>query len=265
MKLAAVLGDPIEHSRSPALHGHWLARHGIDGTYVPLRVTPERLEAALRLLPEIGFAGCNVTIPHKEAALALAHEATDRARRVGAANTLVFEEGRIRADNTDGVGFLANLRQRSGWIADRPAVVLGAGGAARGIVAALVDAGVPEIRVANRTAARAKALAGAFPRCVAQGWPGALADAGLLVNTTSLGMAGQPALEVDLGPLPRNAAVADIVYAPLETDLLRRAAARGHPVVDGLGMLLHQAVPGFEAWFGERPEVDDALRAAVLG
>ena len=261
MILAGVLGDPVAHSRSPRLHGHWLARHGIDGAYVPLRVGAGDLRDALRLLPRMGFAGCNVTLPHKEAALALADEASARARAAGAANTLVFADGRVRADNTDGIGFVAHLCAASPWSPDRPAVVLGAGGAARGIAAALADAGVPEIRIGNRTRARAEALADAIPRATVSD---AMDGAGLLVNTTSLGMAGQPPLAVDLHPLPRDAVVADIVYAPLVTPLLERAAARGHPTVDGLGMLLHQAAPGFAAWYGVTPVVDDALRRAVL-
>lgn len=265
MRLAAVLGDPIGHSRSPALHGHWLARHGIDGAYVPLRVPPERLAEVLRLLPELGFAGCNVTIPHKEAALALADAATARARRIGAANTLWFVDGRVHADCTDGEGFLASLRSGSDWTPDRPALVLGAGGAARGVVDALVEAGVPEVRVANRTRRKSDALAEAFPRCVAMDWPGDMGDAGLLANTTALGMTGQPSLEVALDALPRDAVVCDIVYVPEETGLLAAARARGNPVVGGIGMLLHQAVPGFERWFGVRPVVDEALRRAVLG
>ncbi|WGH80290.1 shikimate dehydrogenase [Jannaschia ovalis] len=267
--LAGVIGDPIGHSRSPRLHGHWLRRYGIDGQYVPLHVRPADLEATLRLLPRIGFAGINVTLPHKEAVFALADTVTDRARSVEAANTLSFRDGGIHADNTDGIGFIASLRQGApGWPADRPAVVLGAGGAARGIVAALLDAGVPHVRIANRTAARAEALAARFPAAEAIAWdatPAALADCGLLVNTTSLGMAGQPPLEIALDDLAPEAVVTDIVYAPLVTDLLARAAARGNPTVDGLGMLLHQAAPGFAAWFGATPEVDDALRRAVLG
>ena len=264
MRIAAVIGDPIGHSRSPKLHRHWLHRYGIDGAYVPLRVAPADLEATLRLMVGQGWAGCNVTIPHKEAALALADTATERARRIGAANTLVFEGGRIRADNTDGIGFVANLTAGARWDATRPALVLGAGGAARGVVDALLDAGVPELRIANRTVAKAQALAAAFPGAVALDWPGDMADVGLLVNTTSLGMIGQPPLNLDLTPLPRDAVVTDIVYAPLETPLLAAARARGNQAVDGLGMLLHQAVPGFATWFGTVPEVDDALRAAVL-
>ena len=265
MILAAVLGDPIRQSRSPRLHGHWLARHGIDGAYVPLRVAPADLPATLDLLPRLGFAGCNVTLPHKRAALDIAQSATARARRIGAANTLTFAQGRIEADNTDGIGFLTALRAGSSWTPDRPAVVLGAGGAARAVVDALAEAGVPEIRIVNRTAARAEALAAAVPTARAIPWPGGLGGAGLLVNTTSLGMVGQPPLDLELAPLDPSAVVMDIVYAPLETPLLAAARMRGLATVDGLGMLLHQAAPGFEAWFGIRPEVDEALRRAVLG
>ena len=269
--LAGVIGDPIAHSRSPRLHGHWLARHGIAGQYVPLRVTPSDLDAALDLLPRLGFSGINVTQPHKEAVFARAASVTDRARAVGAANTLTFlPGGGFAADTTDGAGFVASLEQEApGWPRDRPAVVMGAGGAAAGIVAALRDEGLPAVAVANRTQARAIALAARFAdRVMALPWealPGAMADAGLLVNATSLGMAGHPPLALDLAPLPSDAVVADIVYAPLVTPLLAAARARNLRAVGGLGMLLHQAVPGFAAWFGVVPEVDDALRRAVLG
>lgn len=268
--LAGVIGDPVAHSLSPRLHRHWLRRHGIDGHYVPLRTRAEDLPETLRLLPRLGFAGVNVTIPHKEAIFALADHVSDRARRAGTANTLVFRGGAVHADTTDGPAFVANLRDRApGWRANRPAVVLGAGGAARGIVAALMEVGVPEAVVINRTAARAEALTDLLGAgCVAAPWsdiPRHLPRAGLLVNATSLGMAGKGPLEIDLSPLPPDAAVADIVYVPLETPLLHAARARGLVAVDGLGMLLHQAVPGFAAWFGITPEVDADLRAAVLG
>nr|WP_281494128.1 shikimate dehydrogenase [Jannaschia sp. S6380] len=267
--MAGVIGDPIGHSRSPRLHGHWLRRYGIDGHYVPLHVRADDLARTLDLLPRLGFAGVNVTIPHKEAVFHLAETATDRARAVGAANTLSFSDGAIHADNTDGAGFVANLRQGApGWAADRPALVLGAGGAARGIVAALLDLGVPEITLANRTEARAQTLAAGFDdRVGVVPWDRAearLGGRGLLVNTTSLGMAGQPRMALSLDALPHDALVTDIVYTPLRTALLTRAELRGNPTVDGLGMLLHQAVPGFAAWFGVTPEVDDDLRRAVL-
>ncbi|MDB2407431.1 shikimate dehydrogenase [Jannaschia sp.] len=267
--LAGVIGDPIAHSRSPRLHGHWLRRYGIDGHYVPLHVRPDDLEATLALLPRLGFSGINVTIPHKEAVFALAHETTDRARAIGAANTLTFKDGRIHADNTDGYGFTANLRQEAATRdTQAPALVLGAGGAARGVIAALLDEGASRITLTNRSADRAEALAALFgPRVTPLPWAEAstaLPGHGLLVNTTSLGMSGKPALDLDLSGLDREATVTDIVYTPLDTPLLAAARARGNPTVDGLGMLLHQAVPGFRAWFGIDPQVDAELRAAVL-
>jgi shikimate dehydrogenase len=269
MILAGVIGDPIAHSRSPRLHGHWLLRYGILGHYVPLHVRPEDLSATLSLLPRLGFAGINVTLPHKEAAFAAAHERTARARAVGAANTLTFRDGRILADNTDGYGFVASLRQgapRRDLTA--PAFVLGAGGAARGVIAALLEEGARRVTLSNRTASRADLLASAMgDRVSTVPWAevgAALPGHGLLVNTTSLGMTGKPPLEVDLAALDGTATVADIVYTPLETPLLAAARRRGNTVVDGLGMLLHQAAPGFATWFGREPEVDDALRAAVL-
>ncbi|MGE5503643.1 MAG: shikimate dehydrogenase [Actinomycetota bacterium] len=270
-RLAGVIGWPIGHSRSPRLHGWWLDQHGIDGAYVPLPVRPEDFETVLRALPRMGFAGANVTVPHKEAALRLVDVVEPLAARIGAVNTLVvLDDGRIEGRNTDAFGFLENLRRGApGWdAAAAPAVVIGAGGAARAVCAALQDAGIPEIRLANRTPDRALALAaelGAPVRPVAWSERAAALDgAGLVVNTTTLGMTGQPPLDLDLSALASCAVVNDIVYAPLETDLLARARARGNPVVDGLGMLLWQAVPGFEAWFGLRPEVTDELRRFVL-
>ena len=232
---------------------------------MPIEVAPEGLGEALRVLPALGFRGANVTVPLKEDALALADDATPRARAIGAANTLTFGE-RLHADNTDGHGFLANLRDGApGWNPTIPAIVLGAGGASRAVLWALLDAGVPEIRLANRTRARAEALAEAFgSRIRVVDGPVPLADAGLLVNATSLGMTGQAPLEARLDGLPPSAVVTDLVYAPLETPLLAAARARGNPVVDGLGMLLHQAVPGFARWFGATPAVDGATRRAVL-
>jgi shikimate dehydrogenase len=267
--LAGVIGAPVGHSRSPRLHGTWLRDYGIAGHYVPLHVEAGDLERVLRVMPRMGFVGANVTIPHKEAALALADEVTDMAARIGAVNTLTFKDGRILADNTDGYGFMANLRQGApDWRADAgPALVLGAGGAARAVIVALQDAGVPEIRLTNRTRARAEELAAEFG-CAVQDWEKraeGLGDLGLLVNTTALGMEGQAPLEMPLDGLPAGALVTDIVYTPLDTPLLCDARARGLQAVDGLGMLLHQAVPGFERWFGRRPEVTDSLRAAVLG
>ena len=269
--LAGVLGSPIAHSRSPRLHGHWLRRYGIAGHYVPLEVEPADLAEVLRALPRMGFRGVNATIPHKEAALALANRVTDRAARIGAANTLTFVSGgALEADNTDGYGFIENLRQSaSGWnAAAGPAAVFGAGGAARAVVAGLLDAGAPELRIANRSRERAEALRDAFgPAVTVVDWddPEVLvADAATVVNTTSLGMSGQPALHLPAAALAPGALVTDLVYAPLQTPFLTDATARGLRTVDGLGMLLHQAVPGFEAWFGLRPEVDPSLRRAVL-
>ncbi|CAA9280014.1 MAG: Shikimate 5-dehydrogenase I alpha [uncultured Craurococcus sp.] len=266
-RLAGILGWPVSHSRSPRLHGLWLRRHGIDGAYLPLPVRPERFAEAVRSLADLGFRGANVTIPHKEAAFAVCDRVEASAERAGAVNTLVFREGRIEGSNTDGYGFLANLRDGApGWRAEAgPAVILGAGGSARAIAAALLDAGCPRLTLVNRSPARAEALARALggPIAVADRPP--LGDAALLVNTTSLGMQGQPPLELDLAPLPAGAVVADIVYVPRETGLLAAARARGLTAVDGLGMLLHQARPGFAAWFGAEPVVDAELRDLVGG
>ena len=269
--LAGVLGWPVSHSKSPRLHGYWLERHGIDGAYLPLPVAPENFAQAVRALVDLGFRGANVTVPHKEEALALAlaDEADDNARRIGAANTLVFRDGKVLAHNTDGFGFLANLEQGApGWQPEAPALVLGAGGAARAVIVALLDSGCRELRLCNRTAARAEVLRDTFGGSVrVVPWEereAALTDLGLLVNTTSLGMEGQPPLSLDLAGLSASAVVNDLVYAPLETPLLAAARRQGNPAVDGLGMLLHQARPGFEAWFGVRPEVDAALRDFVL-
>ncbi|MCJ2052644.1 shikimate dehydrogenase [Methylobacterium sp. J-070] len=270
---AFVVGHPIAHSRSPLIHRHWLAEHGLPGSYERLDVAPEAFPDFVRGLPGSGFRGGNVTLPHKEAAAALADSLTPRAERIGAVNTLVIgPDGHIRGDNTDAPGFCAHLDQSLGaaWPgrAGGTALVLGAGGAARAIVVGLAERGVARIRIANRTPARAEALAALAPGIgAALAWddlPAALADAGLLVNTTSLGMRGQPPLDIDLAPLPPDAAVADIVYAPLETPLLAAARRRGLAAVDGLGMLLHQAVPGFEAWFGPRPTVTPALRDRIV-
>ena len=265
--LAGVIGWPIGHSRSPRLHGHWLRRYGIDGHYVPIALAPQDFAAGLRALPRLGFRGVNVTIPHKEAALSLASTASDAAAAAGAANTLTFAEGDIYADNTDGYGFIANLRQQApAWRADAaPALVLGAGGSARAIVAALLAEGAPEVRIANRTRARAEALGAHFGgRVRVLDWPADPRDAATIVNATSLGMAACDPLPLSLETIEAGALVTDLVYGAEPTAFVAAARARGLAGIDGLGMLLHQAVPGFERWFGRRPQVDEALRAAVL-
>jgi shikimate dehydrogenase len=270
-RLAGVMGWPVAHSLSPRLHGHWLRRYEIDGAYVPLPVPPEHLQHALGALAALGFAGANLTIPHKEAAVLLVDHLSPVAARIGAVNTVVVEpDGTLSGDNTDGFGFIASLSESEvgRHVPAGPAVILGAGGAARAIAVALLDAGAPEVRLLNRTPERAHALAGALGGPVhSVAWAGrsaALAHAALLVNTTSLGMHGQPPLDLALDALPPTALVTDVVYTPLITPLLAVARARGNPVVDGLGMLLHQARPGFRAWFAVDPVVDDDLRAAVL-
>lgn len=270
--LAGVIGDPIEHSLSPRLHGHWLKSMGLPGHYVPLRVAVGDLEEVIRTLPKAGFVGCNVTIPHKEDVLKLADLVTDRAALMGAANTLIFrEDGKIHADNTDGYGFIENLRQGApSWDPKAgPAAVLGAGGASRAVIASLLEVGVPEIFLANRTRTRADALRTEFgTRINVVEWVQAgnmIDEAKTVVNTTSLGMVGKPELRVPLDGLKPGQVVTDIVYTPLKTPLLDAAEAAGCQVIDGLGMLLHQAVPGFERWFGTRPEVTEELRKAVLG
>ncbi|WP_412777709.1 shikimate dehydrogenase [Thalassospira lucentensis] len=271
-RLAGVMGWPVSHSKSPRLHGYWLAKYGIDGSYMPLPVEPKNFQAALNSLRNLGFSGVNVTIPQKEMAMPECDELSERARRIGAVNTVTFaKDGRMLGDNTDGFGFIENLRQEAPDIAfcSGPAVVLGAGGASRAVLVALLDEGSPEIRIANRTRKRADDLAAEIndPRIIVIDWPvapTALENASLVVNTTSLGMVGQPALEIDLTGLPQSALVTDIVYAPLMTDLLMQAKKRGNPIVDGLGMLLHQARPGFHRWFGIDPEVTQELRDFVL-
>lgn len=270
-RLAGIMGWPVRHSRSPRLHGFWLEKYGVDGGYVPLPVHPDHLETALRALPVLGFAGCNLTIPHKEKALRIVDRVDPIARRIGAINTILVDaDGTLEGRNTDGHGFLANILADGRWQPKTgPAVVLGAGGAARAVLVALIDAGVPEIRLTNRTRDRAEALAQEFgPPIHVVDWAEreeALDGAALLVNTTSLGMIDKDRLDLRLDALPTHAVVNDIVYAPLETTLLADARARGLATVDGLGMLLHQAAPGFAAWFGVTPSVDAALRRHVLG
>jgi shikimate dehydrogenase len=270
--LAGVIGSPIAHSQSPRLHSYWLRKYGIPGHYIPMDVSQANLAEVISILPKAGFVGCNITIPHKESVLALADIVTDRAALIGAANTLIFRrDGRIHADNTDGYGFIANLRQNApDWQpASGPAAVIGAGGAARAIIASLLEVGAPEIRLVNRTKARAEALRTEFgAKIIVHDWVQAgnmLEDAATVVNTTALGMTGKPEFRIPLDALSARALVTDLVYAPLKTHLLTEAEQIGCTVVDGLGMLLHQAVPGFERWFGQKPEVDQATRDAVLG
>lgn len=276
-RLAGVIGWPVAHSLSPCLHNAWLERHGIDGAYVPLAVAPANLALAFAALPRLGFRGWNVTLPHKEAARDLVDELDPTAARAGVVNTvLVSADGRTRGYSSDGYGFLANLRDRApGWRAGAgPAVLVGTGGAARAVALALLEAGCTRLRLTNRTRARAERLAADLRRLEDKAeievhdWQdrhAALAGAALCVNCSSLGMTGQPPLELDLAALPPTASVADLVYVPLETGLLAAARQRGHPVVDGLGMLIWQAVPGFSHWGGVEPAVDEAVRQLLLG
>ena len=270
--LAGVIGAPVAHSRSPILHGHWLKTYGIEGYYIPMEVSSVDLEDVLRAMPRMGFVGVNVTIPHKELVMNIADLVTDRATLIGAANTLIFrKDGKIHADNTDGYGFIENLKAGApNWNPSAgPATVIGAGGAARAVIVALLDAGVPEILLTNRTRARAEKLQVDFGnRVKVFDWVQAgniIEDAHLVVNTSSLGMTGQAEMRVPLDGLRSDMIVTDLVYTPMKTKLLETAAAAGATVVDGLGMLLHQGVPGFERWFGKRPDVDEATRKAVLG
>jgi shikimate dehydrogenase len=274
--LAGVMGWPVSHSRSPLMHNLWLKQHGIQGVYVPLPVQPERLPEALRGLRALGFAGCNLTIPHKVAAMALVDEIDPLARRMGAINTVVVEaDGRLRGFNTDGFGFWQSLIDaQPQYRADAgPVAVLGAGGAARAVVLSLLERGAPRIRLLNRTEAKAQQLAAELGGEGVQGvvevlpWSqreAALQDCALLVNTTSLGMQGQPQLELRLNALPSGALVCDVIYVPLETPLLKQARERGHVTVNGLGMLMNQARPAFQAWFGVMPEITSELEKAML-
>ena len=268
MRAACVVGWPVKHSRSPLIHGYWIGLHQLDADYRREEIAPEDFADFITHLSARGYVGANITIPHKEAALALSAP-DDRARAVGAANTLWLADGDLHSTNTDVEGFIANLDATlPDWdLTADDAVVLGAGGSARAVIYGLIERGFGKIHVVNRTAERAEALRGRFgPAVQPAHWsalPHLLARAGLLVNTTSLGMAGQAALDIDLSPLRRSAVVADLVYAPLETALLKAARARGLSTADGLGMLLHQAVRGFQLWFGVRPEVTPELRALV--
>ena len=266
LRRACVIGWPAKHSRSRLIHNYWIRQYGIAGEYRIESVPPDEFTHFVSHLAAHGYVGANVTIPHKEAALALS-EPDDRARAMGAANTLWLADGRLKSTNTDVEGFLANLDAAApGW-PPAEAVVLGAGGSARAIIFGLLDRGVAQIHVVNRTAARAQELRRRFgDRVKPAGWddlPRLLCNAGLLVNATSLGMSGQPPLKIDVGALPDRAVVADVVYVPLETDLLAAARTRGLRIADGLGMLLHQAVGGFSLWFGVRPAVTPELRALV--
>ncbi len=265
-RVAGIAGWPVRHSRSPRIHGHWLARYGLDGAYIPLPIAPEAFVPAMRGLLAAGFAGANVTVPHKQAAFALADRLDHTARRAGAVNTLVFRHGHIEGSNTDVFGFLAGLADAGADPAAGPALILGAGGAARAASVALLDQGVP-VTVTNRTEARATALAAELPGLRVLDWARrseALADTALLVNATTLGMGGHGDPGLDFSRAARDLAVADLVYVPLETTLLAAARAHGLRCIDGLGMLLHQARPGFHAWFGVDPEVDAALRDLIL-
>ncbi len=265
-RLAGIVGWPVAHSRSPRIHNFWLGRHGLDGAYVPLAVRPDDFVPALRGLRAAGFAGMNVTIPHKLAAFALCDAVDEAARRARAVNTIVFHEDHIEGANTDGFGFLASLREHAVDPAAGPALILGAGGAARAVAAALLSCQVP-VALANRTRARAEALAADLPELTLLEWEArneALAGRALVVNATSLGMGGRSSLDLDLSRASPSLVVADGVYTPLETPLLAAASARGLRTVDGLGMLLHQARPGFAAWFGVEPTVDMELRRFVL-
>jgi shikimate dehydrogenase len=270
-KLAGVIGWPVQHSLSPRLHRHWLREYRIGGAYVPLPVAPEEFSRVVNGLRRAGFIGVNVTIPHKQAAFALAHRLDDASQHTAAANLLVFgDDGAFAGRNTDVGGLSASLREELGTdvVQDRVAVVLGAGGAARAAVLALAELGAREIRIVNRTESRAKNLFSDLqrhirvtlvPLCAGE-WPKAVQDVALLVNATSGGMAGAPPLEISLDPLPTSAAVCDLIYNPLETGLLTAARMRGHRVMNGLGMLMHQAVPAFAAFFGVTPQVTPALR-----
>jgi shikimate dehydrogenase len=275
MTKAFIVGHPVKHSRSPLIHGHWLKRYGLDGSYERIDVAPVNFADFLRSFERDGFAGGNVTIPHKEAAFAGASRRTLRAKRLKAVNTLWYEDGVLWGDNTDVIGFMAHLDRSlgTGWERDvDTALIIGAGGAARAVVAGLQDRPLKRIMVANRTGPKAGELVhdlkGSGPAALeAVAWEElgpALARSGLIVNTTSLGMVGQPPLLLDLDGAPADAVVADIVYVPLKTPLLAAAEARGMRIVDGLGMLLHQAAPGFERWFGVAPEVTPELRALIV-
>tara|TARA_Y100001936_G_scaffold254029_1_gene323716 strand:- start:13787 stop:14635 length:849 start_codon:yes stop_codon:yes gene_type:complete len=270
-KVAGVVGWPVAQSLSPSLHGYWLQQYGINGSYIPLAVRPEDLAESLQTLPKLGFVGANLTVPHKEAAVEIVDKIDDTAARIGAVNTIVIsDDGLIEGRNTDGFGFIAALSAATdlSTAKNEPAVVIGAGGAARAVVTSLLDYGVSSIRLVNRTYERAEALRDEMgDKIEPVRWAecsDALSGAKLLVNTTTLGMVGNPPLKIPLDDLSPTAIVNDIVYSPLMTNLLKNANERGNPIVDGLNMLLHQARPGFAAWFDKEPEVTDALRSHIL-
>src|SRR5262247_3578589 len=268
--LAGLMGWPVMHSRSPKLHNHWLGAHGLAGAYVPLAIKPEGLRTALRALPALGFSGCNLTIPHKEAALAVVDKVDPVARRIGAVNCVVVApDGSLEGQNHDAFGFVESIREaQPNWRADAgPIVVIGAGGGARAVLVSLIDQGAREIRLVNRTLTRGKALAGELGGPImALAWErreAALEGAAMLVNATNQGMVGEPPLDLALDSLPVSALVSDIIYIPRQTKLVAAARKRGNPTVNGLGMLLHQARPAFHAWFGIMPEVTPELRAMI--
>ena len=268
--LAGLMGFPVMHSRSPKLHNYWLAQHGLIGAYLPLAIRTEGLRDALRALPALGFSGCNLTIPHKEAALAIVDRVDPVARRIGAMNCVVVApDGSLEGQNHDAFGFVESIREaQPNWRADAgPIVVIGAGGGARAVLVSLIDQGAREIRLVNRTAARAAALqrdlGGPITALPWEQREAALSGAAMLINTTNQGMVGAPPLELALDALPPTALVSDIVYIPRETPLLAAARKRGNPTVNGLGMLLHQARPAFRAWFGVMPEATRELRAEI--
>jgi shikimate dehydrogenase len=268
--LAGLMGFPVMHSRSPKLHNYWLAQHGLTGAYLPLAIRTEGLRAALRALPALGFSGCNLTIPHKEAALAIVDRVDPVARRIGAMNCVVVApDGSLEGQNHDAFGFVESIREaQPNWRADAgPIVIIGAGGGARAVLVSLIDQGAREIRLVNRTPARAAALqrdlGGPITALPWEQREATLGGAAMLINTTNQGMVGAPPLDLELDALPPTALVSDIVYIPRETPLLAAARKRGNPTVNGLGMLLHQARPAFRAWFGIMPEVTPELRAMI--
>lgn len=268
-KLAGVIGYPVSHSLSPVLHNYWLKTYQIDGVYIPLHVTPDGLSQVLNTLPKMGFQGVNLTLPHKEQALDIVDEVSDIARRIGAVNTITVRDGLLVGTNTDGEGFLENLKQQVKDLSPylEQIMLIGAGGAAKSIAVALADAGAQQIRITNRSIERAEALANEIEVAEVCAWENkeaALEDVTLLVNTTSLGMVGQPPLELSLDTLPKQALVTDAIYNPLMTPLLLQAKNRGNLVVTGIGMLMHQAVSGFEGWFGVRPEVDETITSVLI-